>query len=149
MTIRPQHFPESFLSKPAESNSRNNKDELSRLASRNCDPKWMRRILSSPNSPSPLPVASFRALVRDEITSRWRTRILAFGGRRVCFRGTMPLDPSTFWSIVRPLAPADRIDGTNVTRLKASCANFYSGCFFIFPPVSSFSIRTKSLRYQS
>lgn len=32
MTIWPQHFLESFLSKPAESNSRNNKDELSRLA---------------------------------------------------------------------------------------------------------------------
>lgn len=160
MTIRPQHFPESFLSKLAESNSRNNKDELSRLASylprktatRNgCGGYYPPSILPPIPRPSP-PVASFRALVRDEITSRWRTRIFVFAGKRgrerSCFRGAMPLDPPTFWSIVivRPLAPADRIDGTNATRLKASCVNFYSVFFSLF---FFFSIGAKSLRYQS
>jgi len=145
MTIRPQHFLRSLLSKLAESNSRNNKDELNRLLrmprtfSRIYDLEWMWRILSFLNFPSnPL-----RFFSHPHFSSG--TRLLRGEGRGFLPRGYSRCDAawsSTFWSIVRLLAPADRIDGTNrgsnATRLKASC-QFSRVAFFWWSKITSLS----------
>lgn len=145
MTIWPQHFPGSLLSKLTESNSRNNKDELNRLPrmprtfSRNCDLEWMWRILSFLNFPS----NPRRFFSRPHSSSG--TRLLRGEGRGFSPQGCSRCDAawsSTFWSIVRLLAPADRIDGTNrgsnATRLKASCQ---FSCLFFWAKQNHFAIR--------
>lgn len=152
MTKRPQHFLESLLSKPIESNSRNNKDKLSRLAS------YLSRETATRNRCGGYyPPSIFPPILRSLLFApSSETRLLRGEGRGFSLSGKKGgvtsgmrgrLIPRLSSQLFALFAPADRIDGTNATRLKASCANFYLVLVFLLHFFVHW--KTKSLRYQS